>query len=125
MKYYSIILCAFLFAVSCTKIEDKDRIIFGRITDSVNTPIANKELLLVVSYTRTTIGADNGYTEEEFYKFHVDSMGIFTATFKAKKRSVLYITYPDLSYEKGQYYWTDGPAKDLQINTGVIIMPRR
>lgn len=125
MKYYITVLCLFVVAVSCTKIEDKNRVIFGRMLDSVGIPIANREFMLVKSYTRTTIGADNGYTEEEYYNFYTDSIGSFSVTFKAKKRSILYLTYPDMSYIKGQYYWTDEAAKDMGINAGIVTMPRR
>ena len=66
MKYFSIILCAFFLAVSCTKIEDKNRVIFGQIVDSVSVPIANKPFLIVISTTTTRIAVS--YTHLDVYK---------------------------------------------------------
>ncbi|MBN8670387.1 MAG: hypothetical protein J0L80_06855 [Chitinophagales bacterium] len=124
MKYFSIILCTFFLAVSCTKIEDKDRIIYGQIVDSVNVPIANKEFLIVVSTTTTRIGAGNGFIDDQPYKFNTDTNGSFSVTFKAKKKASIQIR---LSEKTGDntIYRSWGAGKDLEINAGIVKMPRR
>lgn len=124
MKYFSIILCAFFLAVSCTKIEDKNRVIYGQIVDSVNVPITNKEFLIVVSTTTTRIGAGNGFIDDQLYKFNTDTNGSFSVTFKAKKKASIQIRLSERTGDNTIYRsWS--ASKDLEINAAVVTMPRR
>lgn len=124
MKNCIIILSTILFATSCSKIENKDRTAKGKIVDSVSVPIANKEFALIISSTRTTIGAGNGYTEEKLYKFNTDASGNFSVVFQAKKTDVVQITLPKATIDN-TIYWSRGASKDLEINVGTVPMPRR
>lgn len=124
MKYYLIILCTLLLA-ACTKLRDKNRIAFGKIVDSVNAPIANAEFVLLTIEYDGSISASNGMQYETEYRFKTDGDGAFKVDFKAKKREDICITYPGMSPESGQYYWSDDAGQKLEFNAGVIKMPRR
>lgn len=123
MKYYAIVFSLILFA-SCTKFENKNRTIKGQIVDSVSTPIGNKSYLLIITSTNSSIGAGNGITDEKLYQFNTDANGNFSAIFQAGKKDVANIS---LSKETNDntFYWGREVAKDLEINTGVVILPRR
>lgn len=117
-------LLVLLSYTACTKIENKDRVIYGQIVDSVSVPIQNKKFLMVVSTTTTSIGAGNGFTTDEAYPFNTDANGLFKISFKAKKNASANICLPKETMDNTFYYGID-VSKDLEINTGIVKMPRR
>lgn len=110
---------------SCTKLSEKDRVAFGQIVDSVNSPIANVEFALMTVKYDNSLSASNGYQYVTEYKFISDANGNFRVTFKAKKSEDICIAYPGMSPEKGEYYWSKDAGKQIEFNVGVLKMPRR
>lgn len=124
MKYFISVFSFLLLFTSCTKIENKDRVLTGQIVDSVSTPISNKPYLLIITSYKNTIGVSSPFTDDKVYEFNTDTNGNFSVTFRAGKKDAV-----NISLTKGTndntFYWGRDVAKDLEIDAGKITMPRR